>query len=79
MDNRTVKLLKRLEWSGSTQGQGTGFMSSGGDGPMVACCPECGGIKPDDLYSGHFMVEYHGHRSDCDLAYDLKQLKDPTP
>ena len=67
-------LLKALEWSGTTQGQGTGFMSSGGDGPNISCCPNCRGIDPDDKNRGHFVSKGHGHRSSCTLDRFIQEL-----
>jgi hypothetical protein len=62
-----VYLVDKLEWSGVMRGQGSGFMSSGGDGPLVSACPMCGGINPQDQYKNDFNEESWGHRKRCAL------------
>lgn len=66
------ELLKNLEWSSRRQGQGSGPMSSGG--PLVRCCPSCGGICPTDPNRNHFVESSHGHRATCELASELSHL-----
>lgn len=58
-----------VEWSGEVRGQGSGPHSSGGDGPLFAACPVCGGLKEPN---GHFIAEAVGHRPDCELEKLLK-------
>ena len=70
-------LLHELEWSGSERGQGSGYMSSGGDGPLIRACPICRGIDPSDrLAHSHFMGSAHGHRPDCKLSKALTLYKE---
>lgn len=57
----------RLEWSSFRQGQGSGYMSSGGDGPLLPACPLCGHLKPDARAKGHFIAEVIGHKPDCEF------------
>jgi hypothetical protein len=56
-----------LEWSGFRQGQGSGYMSSGGDGPLLPACPLCGHLKPSARAKGHFIAEVIGHKPDCEF------------
>ena len=44
--HKLLNMLKSLEWSGYQQGQGSGYMSSGGDGRHHPACPSCDGLKP---------------------------------
>lgn len=67
-------LLQGIEWSGRTRGQGFGFMSSG-EGPIVQCCPCCGGIYPQDKWANDFVKSAHGHKSDCELNNVLKKAR----
>jgi hypothetical protein len=57
----------RLEWSSFRQGQGSGYMSSGGDGPLLSACPFCGHLKPGAGAKGHFIAEVIGHKPDCEF------------
>ena len=63
--------LKDIEWSGSRQGQGSGPMSSGGNGPMVRCCPKCRGVDPSDPNKGHFIDSVIGHRDGCEIKKEI--------
>jgi hypothetical protein len=65
---RLREMLTALEWSGTQRGQGSGYMSSGGDGPLFAACPVCRGLKEPN---SHFIQEAVGHRIDCALAAAL--------
>jgi hypothetical protein len=56
-----------LEWSSFRQGQGSGYMSSGGDGPLLPACPLCGHLKPSARAKGHFIAEVIGHKPDCEF------------
>jgi hypothetical protein len=56
-----------LEWSSFKQGQGSGYMSSGGDGPLLPACPLCGQLKPGPGAKGHFIAEAIGHKPDCEF------------
>jgi hypothetical protein len=68
-DNARLRAaIDQIEWSGHQRGQGSGPMSSGGDGPMVRSCPYCEGIDPSDRSSGDFIKSVHGHRPDCEIA-----------
>ncbi len=69
-------LLKKLEWSSYRQGPGSGIMSSGGDGPMVQCCPCCKGINPADKNADDFIQEVIGHRKDCELNESINSDDD---
>jgi hypothetical protein len=60
----------RLEWSSFRQGQGSGYMSSGGDGPLLPACPLCGHLKPGAGANGHFRAEFIGHKSDCEFLQE---------
>jgi hypothetical protein len=75
MNTKIKKLLKKLEWSGYQQGQGSGFMSSGGDGRHYPACPICDGIQPGSGSEGDFMSSAVGHRSRCQLKSILKDLE----
>lgn len=66
-----VQLLKRLEWSSFRQGQGSGYMSSGGDGPWIPACPMCRNVH-SEKGEGHFIAEARGHKPDCELLRLLK-------
>jgi hypothetical protein len=66
-----VQLLKRLEWSSFTQGQGSGYMSSGGDGPWIPTCPICRNVHPEKG-KGDFIAEALGHKPDCELRKFLE-------
>lgn len=69
-----LELLRELEWCGTSRGQGTGFMGSGGDGYPARSCPICGGIDPsDERGTWEFVKGAIGHRDDCRLAATLKQ------
>lgn len=57
----------RLEWSSFRQGQGSGYMSSGGDGPLLPACPLCGHLKPGAGANGHFRAEFIDHKPDCEF------------
>ena len=57
----------RLEWSSFRQGQGSGYMSSGGDGPLIPACPFCGQLKPGPRAESNFIAEAIGHKPDCEL------------
>ncbi len=46
----------RLEWSSFRQGQGSGYMSSGGDGPLLPACLLCGHLKPGAGAESHFIA-----------------------
>jgi len=66
-----VQLLKRLEWSSFQQGQGSGYMSSGGDGPWIPACPICRNVHPEKGKS-EFIAEALGHKPDCELLKFLE-------
>lgn len=57
-------LLRKLEWSGITHGQG---MNMGDIGPVVSCCPICGGINPKSPFTNHFNEKSIGHKKSCKL------------
>jgi hypothetical protein len=65
--DKAMRLLSDLEWSSFQRGAGRGFMDSGGDGPLVRCCPCCRGIYPDSAFRSDFRKEYWGHAKDCRL------------
>lgn len=69
-----LKLFKKLEWSSFQQGQGSGFMSSGGDGPWVSSCPYCDQIKPGTRGASDFMESAHGHKRSCRLNLTIIEL-----
>ncbi len=62
-----LRLLKRLEWSSTQYGQGTGFMGSGNDGVAFPACPICGGIKPKTGAECEFNERAIGHKGSCVL------------
>ena len=68
--------LRKIEWSGTRQGQGSGPMGSGGDGPHVEACPRCGGIKPTSRWRFEFGEEAWGHQSGCSPASALLETTD---
>lgn len=72
LEQSSYLMLKKLEWSSFQLGQGSGYMSSGGDGPLVRACPVCNQIDPKDPGKRDFMEEAHGHKRSC----KLKQLID---
>jgi hypothetical protein len=74
MSNPASLLFLKLEWSGTRQGQGSGFMSSGGDGTHYASCPMCGGINPEAGAEGDFMKSAIGHQKGCRLKKRITQL-----
>lgn len=61
-------IVAKLEWSGRSRGPGSGYMTSGGDGPLVPSCPLCRGIEPTHPQRGCFIESVHGHRDDCFFA-----------
>lgn len=62
------RLLRRLQWTGRTQGPGTSMGAS--DGEWVACCPMCRGLREPN---GGFIPEAVGHRLSCELGKYLKE------
>ena len=67
-----IKFIRKLEWASYAQGQGSGFMSSGGDGQLYPACPVCGGIKPGSGAEGDFMRSAIGHYRGCQMKEILK-------
>lgn len=63
-----------VEWSGTQQGMGYGYMGSGGDGPLIPACPSCGGIHPEKG-KHEFTKEALGHRKNCKLMAALRKAK----
>ena len=63
-----IDLVRELEWSETTRGQG---VRMGDRGPAGACCPICGGVKPGEI-QGHFIAEAYDHKADCRLKEMLK-------
>ena len=59
-----IKLLRELEWCGRVHSQGTCI---GDLGPLVRCCPICGGIHPGDWYRG-WSDDAKGHKKNCRLV-----------
>lgn len=70
-----IVMLKKLEWSGYQQGQGSGYMSSGGDGRHYPACPVCDQIKPGVGAHGDFMKSAIGHRKSCKLKKLIGECK----
>jgi hypothetical protein len=71
MTNREiVAVLKRVEWAGTRQGQGSSMGSN--DGYSYPACPECGQIKPGIGADEDFMGCAIGHKPSCKLAAILK-------
>ena len=68
LNSELIEILVKLEWSSFVWGHGRGFMSSGGGGPRIRCCPICGGIDLSDSNKNHFNKNVHGHRKNCDLV-----------
>jgi len=71
-----IELLEDLEWSSYQRGQGSGYMSSNDDGPMIKSCPICKGIDPNDKHRGDFVESVHGHRDDCQLKKVIRKYYD---
>lgn len=71
--------LSAAEWSAKKQGQGSGFMGSGGNGPLVAACPSCVGICPEDQRKNEFMARVHGHGDNCALDKALAKARGEQP
>src|SRR5215218_1499018 len=59
----------RLEWSSFRQGQGSGYMSSGSDGPLLPACPHCGHLKPGRGAESNFKAEFVGQKADCEFRH----------
>lgn len=72
---KDLNLLHRLEWAGYAQGQGSGFMGSGGDGPHFPACYICGGIKPGTGAEREFMKSAIGHKKFCQLKKRIEELR----
>lgn len=70
-----MSVVRKIEWSSYQQGQGSGFMGSGGDGWLVSCCPVCHGINPDDPGKIEFVEESHGHRKNCIIKKALNKKR----
>jgi hypothetical protein len=68
-------LIKRLQWSGTRRGQGSGYMGSGGDGTPYPACPVCSRINPKSGARSEFMDEAIGHKKNCKLALALRGAK----
>jgi len=64
-----LKLIKSMEWSGSTSGPPTGMGMN--NGPDVQCCPWCFGIKPTDPYVNCYIASAIGHTKKCKLNLAL--------
>ncbi len=70
------ELLRKLEWSSYCRGPGSGYMCSGGDGPLVRACPICGNVDPSDpLARNNFIAEAHGHKKDCWMGTKISDIK----
>jgi len=72
-----LKVLARIEWGSYRRGQGSGYMSSGGDGPLIPACPDCGQCMDTPEAHGHFNKSAIGHAKDCRLAKAIKSLTPP--
>jgi len=75
MMDKILAMLRRLEWSASTRGPGSGFMDSGGDGALCPTCPICHGIDPESVNRHDFVRSAWGHREDCELANMIGELE----
>lgn len=69
-----LKLFLKLEFCSYQQGQGSGFMSSGGDGAHYPACPICGGIDPEAGAEGDFNKTAIGHKKSCRLKKRITVL-----
>lgn len=65
------RLLARVEWTVTTQGQGSSMGAT--DGTDYPACPICGGIRPGSMAERDFAASAIGHRKTCALARALKE------
>jgi hypothetical protein len=70
---KLLAIIRKLEWRGETRGQGYGFMGSGGDGPIVRCCPLCRGIDPTDDCRAEFIESAWDHKDSCNIKRALQE------
>ena len=71
MADKAVEVLRGLEWSGRTRGQGA-YM--GDDrGTLYPSCPVCRGLKREAGAEGEFIASAFGHRKDCKLVEALRE------
>lgn len=68
-----LKLLRDLEWS-ATRGTAPAYMGGRSMGSLPAC-PKCDGVEPSHLAEFEFNASAIGHRPDCELARQIRELK----
>jgi hypothetical protein len=72
--HKAQKILKSIEWSGSTRGPSTGMGLDNGE--EWDCCPKCGGVKPSCLKGWNESFQHlAGHKKRCSLAKFIKDAK----
>lgn len=70
-----LDLLKRLQWSATTQGAPLGSMATHSlPGPQIPACPSCGGVHPEKGRN-EFQEGALGHRTDCELRDMIMHLQ----
>lgn len=65
-DSNVKELLRKLEWSGRTQGQGTSMGAN--NGSWYSSCPICRGLKGKP---NEFVASAWGHKQGCELMEAL--------
>jgi len=74
---RLYRLIKKIEYSGSAEGQASGIMlghkPDKSKGFISRACRICGGIDPEDPFASSWIDEAKGHANDCWLGEIVKE------